>query len=215
MVKEAKVVKLGDRVRSLLEVKQLTQVQLAENAGLNASLLSRLLAGERDWRPEHILAIATALSTTPLELVSGTDSVSILSEWVPQSEFNKAEHERLVAVQELDLLRAQNRRQSERIAELEPVARRAETLKMQLDTANMLLDVAMRERNDLALQLDSVLPEWERCKVSNASLGRLLANANRQLTAVREEAARVKVGAGLATGLGVLAGVLAADKFRK
>src|SRR4051812_39192010 len=65
---------LQDRVRQLVRERNWSQVQLAEASGVDSSVLSRLLGGDRPWRNEHIAAVAAALSKTPAELTAGTDT---------------------------------------------------------------------------------------------------------------------------------------------
>ena len=65
---------LSDRVRQLLKERDWSQVQLAQASGLDPSVLSRLLAGERPWRQEHIACLAAALSMTPEGLTKDTDT---------------------------------------------------------------------------------------------------------------------------------------------
>jgi len=64
---------LAEKVRSLLRKRGWTQAELAAASGLGASVLSRLLSGERPWRREHITCLAAAFSLTPHDLVSATD----------------------------------------------------------------------------------------------------------------------------------------------
>ena len=65
---------LGDRIRQLLRERSWSQAQLAEASGLDPSVLSRALGGERPWKQEHIACIAAVLSKAPEELVAGTDA---------------------------------------------------------------------------------------------------------------------------------------------
>lgn len=65
---------LSERVRQLLKDRDWSQAHLAQASGLDPSVVSRLLAGERPWRKEHLACVATAMSTTPEELIKGTDT---------------------------------------------------------------------------------------------------------------------------------------------
>lgn len=65
---------LSDRVRQLLKDRGWSQAQLAQASGLDPSVLSRLLGGERPWGTEHIACVAAAMSKTPEQLVGGTDA---------------------------------------------------------------------------------------------------------------------------------------------
>lgn len=66
---------LSQRVRQLLKYRGWPQAQLAQASGLDPSVLSRILAGERPWRKEHIACVAAALSTTPEEMAKDTDTL--------------------------------------------------------------------------------------------------------------------------------------------
>lgn len=65
---------LSERVRQHLKDRNWSQAQLAQASGLDPSVVSRLLAGERPWRKEHVACVAAALSTTPEDLIEGTDT---------------------------------------------------------------------------------------------------------------------------------------------
>lgn len=65
---------LSERVRQLLKDRDWSQAHFAQASGLDASVVSRLLAGERPWRKEHLACVAAALSTTPDDLIKGTDT---------------------------------------------------------------------------------------------------------------------------------------------
>jgi transcriptional regulator with XRE-family HTH domain len=65
---------LSERVRQLLKDRDWSQAQLAQASGLDPSVVSRLLAGDRPWRKEHIACVAAVLSTTPEDLINGTDT---------------------------------------------------------------------------------------------------------------------------------------------
>lgn len=86
---------IAERIRRLLEQRQLSQAALAEKADLGAAVLSRLLAGDRTLRFEHLLAIARALEMTLADLVAETDAEAMLGEWVSAESF--AEEARLRA----------------------------------------------------------------------------------------------------------------------
>jgi transcriptional regulator with XRE-family HTH domain len=96
----------GDRVRRLREGKGLKQSDLAASADLDPAALSRILAGERSPRMEHLIAIARGLSVTVSDLVGGTDAESMLSEWVTREQFTACETARLEALAALEIARA-------------------------------------------------------------------------------------------------------------
>ncbi len=65
---------LSEHVRQLLKDRDWSQAQLAQASGLDPSVLSRLLAGERPWKQEHIACVAAALSKTPEDLAKDTET---------------------------------------------------------------------------------------------------------------------------------------------
>jgi len=64
---------LSDKIKQILTDRGWTQTRLASSSGLDPSVLSRLLGGERTWRKEHVACVAAALSMTPDALVDGTE----------------------------------------------------------------------------------------------------------------------------------------------
>jgi transcriptional regulator with XRE-family HTH domain len=65
---------LSGRIRQLLKDRDWSQAHLAQASGRDPSVVSRLLAGERPWRKEHLACVAAALSTTPDDLIKDTDT---------------------------------------------------------------------------------------------------------------------------------------------
>ena len=63
---------LGNRVRKLRHMQGLTQQALAERAGLTASFLGHIERGTRIASIETLIALCTALGTTPNYLLSGS-----------------------------------------------------------------------------------------------------------------------------------------------
>lgn len=99
--------RLNDRVKRLREAKQMKQGDLAVAADLDPAALSRILAGEREPRMEHLIAIARALDVTVAELVGGTDGDAALREWVSVDQFSASETGRLEALRNLELARVE------------------------------------------------------------------------------------------------------------
>lgn len=99
------------RVRSLLDAREMSLAQLADQSDLQASFLSRLLsdneATRREPRIEHVVSIARALETTPGELLQGTEHRSLVNDWVPRSEFEAECGERVKAQAESAKARAE------------------------------------------------------------------------------------------------------------
>jgi transcriptional regulator with XRE-family HTH domain len=61
---------LGERVRLLRERQALTQVELAERAGVSAAAILRIERGTHQARPSTIRKLARALGVKPVELTT-------------------------------------------------------------------------------------------------------------------------------------------------
>lgn len=210
---------LADRIRALCEAAGLTQTALADEAEINATALSRLLTGDREWRPEHLLSIARVLKTSPLELVAGTTAEAILRKaWVDPETFDKSERERLILSQDLAASRAEVTILRERVVAVETVTAErdrykgeSERLRIDLDLANRTAASSGKARDQALAHIEAQRAQWDACREYSATLAQMLNNANRQLVAVRQEAARTKASAGLITGLSILGGILIAE----
>lgn len=64
---------LAEKIKGLMGERGWTQSRLAQTSGLDASVLSRLLAGDRSWRAEHVACVAAAFGMAPAALVENTD----------------------------------------------------------------------------------------------------------------------------------------------
>jgi transcriptional regulator with XRE-family HTH domain len=62
--------KFAEDVRSAMERKKITQVQLAAVTGIRQDHLSRLLKGERLWKPGHIERVCRALEIEPFRYLA-------------------------------------------------------------------------------------------------------------------------------------------------
>lgn len=214
-----KQTKFPDRVHEFREKLGLTQTALAEAADINPTAFSRLLAGDREWRAEHIVSLARALGTSPLDLVANTSAEVILSRgWIDPDTFSRSERERLIAVQELGALRAEVDILRDRVASADALRADAtrlhaanERLRNDLGHWKTAAESAGKDRDLLQTRVDVLVPQWEECKARCADLVQMVNSAHRQLGQVRAEAERTKAGAGLVTGLGLLAAVLIAD----
>lgn len=90
----------SDRLKSLRGERGWSQTELAEHADLAPAALSRILGGTRRPRMEHLIALASALKVTVIELVAGTDLQDTIQEWVPRSRFEQVERDHLDAVRD-------------------------------------------------------------------------------------------------------------------
>lgn len=98
----------GERVRGLMTKQGLTQAQLADRCDIAPAVLSRILSADSDREPTmaHVLAIATALNVTALELVGGTTAEDVLADWVPKERYDESERARLDALSAAEVSRA-------------------------------------------------------------------------------------------------------------
>jgi transcriptional regulator with XRE-family HTH domain len=159
---------LGDRIRQLLRERSWSQAQLAEASGLDPSVLSRALGGERPWKQEHIACIAAVLSKAPEELVAGTDATISGGESDLDAEFvatlTKA-HGALVA---------ENGRCSEEVAAIRKQLERLdeEARKRALSCEELRLDLERERRTKAAAELEKRASESREAQLVR-EIGRL------------------------------------------
>ena len=72
-MKRSRTMTLAEKIKNLIAERGWTQTRLAQASGLDPSVLSRLLAGDRTWRAEHVACVAAALGMSPASLVESTD----------------------------------------------------------------------------------------------------------------------------------------------
>ena len=65
----------GDRVVALMWPRRISQTQLAAEIGVNRSLLSLKLRGQRQWYLREVTELAKALNTTVAYLIGESDEV--------------------------------------------------------------------------------------------------------------------------------------------
>ena len=65
----------GDRVVALMWPRRLSQTQLAAEIGVNRTLFSLKLRGQRQWYLREVAALAKALNTTVAYLIGESDEV--------------------------------------------------------------------------------------------------------------------------------------------
>jgi transcriptional regulator with XRE-family HTH domain len=177
---------LGERVRQLLRERNWSQAQLAEASGLDPSVVSRALGGERPWKKEHIACIAAALSKAPKELVSGTDAAISAGESEVDAEFVARltkDHGALVA---------ENGRYSEEVAAIRKQLERLdeEARKRTLACEELRLDLERERRSKAAAEMEKrasksreaqLIREIGRLKSVHASLAAELDSTRAQL----------------------------------
>jgi transcriptional regulator with XRE-family HTH domain len=97
----------GERITALREARKMTQAQLARAAGLAPAALSRLLSGERGLRMDQAAALARALGVSVVELTENTTVEGIVNEWVPRTEYERADKARADVERELEAARTE------------------------------------------------------------------------------------------------------------
>jgi transcriptional regulator with XRE-family HTH domain len=160
---------LGERVRQLLRERSWSQAQLAEASGLDPSVVSRALGGERPWKKEHIACIAAALSKAPEELVAGTDATISAGESEVDAEFVARltkDHGALVA---------ENGRYSEEVAAIRKQLERLEEEggKRALACGELRLDLERERRSKAAAEMEKRASESREAQLIR-EIGRLM-----------------------------------------
>lgn len=192
------------RVRSILEQRKLSIAELATNAELDASLVSRLLteteSTRREPRLEHVLAIARALGMVPRELVVGTSAEQLLGEWVPRTEFEaesklRTEAQTEAATLRTDLAGARSEAATlkgtveqlsgeltvaaRRLADAEATSRREMTaLRVAKGAAESKLAAAVAERDQALAFANQNYAAWANARSQILQLQREVASAN-------------------------------------
>jgi len=181
---------LSDKLKSILRDRGWAQAQLAAASGLDPSIISRLLGGDRSWRKEHVSCVAAALSMTPEALTEGTevgspgDGMEVDAEFV--STITRA-HGALVA---------ENSRLLEELANCQQQAQDNEvqtrTLTQQIDELRLTLERERRAHaaNEAAKRTAeereaAAVRELSTAKAERASLRSQLDTARRQLAAAQ------------------------------
>jgi transcriptional regulator with XRE-family HTH domain len=86
------VQRFRERVVDLLSRRGESQAWLAHQSGLSASVISRVLRGEREASPEVITSLAGVFGFDAAQLVLGTDAearVGASADWVRRNDFEK------------------------------------------------------------------------------------------------------------------------------
>lgn len=118
-----KEIEFGERIKKLREDRGWTQADLAREAGLSPAMLSRLLSSDRPPRMEHLAVLASAFSTTVVELISGTTAKSAMREWVTREEYEEADKARADAEGALRVAHADLKAREAEIAQAKAAVR--------------------------------------------------------------------------------------------
>lgn len=130
------VVHFGDRIRQLLSQLKQNQVWLADQAGIDSSVLSRLMKGNRQPTVEHVDALAPVFGLTADLLVAGTNAearIAAASQYVPRKHYEAAHRQLVDYEQQKNDLEARLRRAEEELHQ-----EKARTLKVQRELTEQL-----------------------------------------------------------------------------
>jgi transcriptional regulator with XRE-family HTH domain len=238
-MKQAKAspVAFADRVRELLAASGRTITQLADDAELAPSLVSKLLTetetSRREPRLEHVLAIARALGAHPREVVLGTTAEPLLGEYLPRDEFDKecaARSEAQAAASEIRMELAGARSElvdlkgtlDRAVEELRVVKRRAADVEAAADrerhAAKAALAASEGKRASAIAEYQRIrglanqnYAAWANAKSMIALLQRELTSLRQQVTKANGEASAAWVAALIGTVGGAVLGHAAAE----
>jgi transcriptional regulator with XRE-family HTH domain len=178
---------IADRVRRLREEARLSQTELAEKAEIAPAVLSRILAGEREVRMEHVLQIARALNVSVPALVGGTDAESVFYDWVPRAQYESCEKERIENTNCLATERAEGKARDAEIESLrgtvDAQARRIEQLETAVAQRAAVVQAAEVQREELT----STRIQLERNNAEQGRLSALVGQLQATLTIVQAQ----------------------------
>lgn len=201
-----------ERLRTLLEERgpEATQAWLSERSGVDRSLISRLLSGDRAPTPATLTSIAPALEVTVEALVAGTDAEDRLEDASPT--VRRSDYEAVVA--KLIEYETENGDLRRRIAstkeahvQCDKAARKAEQR-----LAEVLRDLkfAQRAESELVARLHHKEAELERYQTALAKAVAEFDGVRAQVAGLQRELGDAKASskvaavlAGIAAGAGV------------
>jgi transcriptional regulator with XRE-family HTH domain len=151
---------LGNRIRELLDKKNMSQAELAEKAGLSPPTVSKLLSDppQREVRVEDVFSFARVLQLTPADLAHGTDAENLVGEWLPRSYAEAEARVRVQAQQALSKLTAEREAQDARIRSLETSAK---AMRAQIANLSGELQSAHADRDAVAAKITGLEHQLE------------------------------------------------------
>jgi len=187
---------VSDVISTHIAERTWTLAELGRRTALDHTLLSRLLRGERNWRLDHLDAIARALEVELDKLLKGTDQEHLLA--AKQYADTYAEQDAEAMSEKLAEALAENRALEASSRALEEELRQRPT-RAQHEALVEQHRALERERAALRKQFDSLITErneWHaRTKASQAAAAELkneLAARTRQAEAFRKAAVKWK-----------------------
>lgn len=209
-------VSFAEKVKSLLSEANQSQAWLAKQAGIDSSVISRVMRGERGATPEVIISIAGVFGTDPSILVKGTDAESRFTEsgeWVPKHVF-------MAVAQKLGDYEAQLNERDEQLRTAKVASARERTRKRELEAELSTTHFALqRSQNDLEDTRAHNVSLQSELRAHRQGLGRAVAEVTSlkaQLNALATELSSTKQSARTSTilaGVAAAAGVVTAAHF--
>lgn len=173
----------GAHLAHLLEIKELSQAFLSERSGVDRSLISRIIRGDRKPSGESLRYIAVALEMEVTELVRGTDAENRLDE----INHSVREDDYREAVQKLIDYEGQNRELATKLHFLEEQAKREEMRREDAERAACEAHVEKeRAQRDLADARQQIQHQEQENRRYREALARAVAHVKAIDEKVRE-----------------------------
>lgn len=204
------VVHFGDRIRQLLSQMNQNQAWLADKAGIDGAVLSRLIKGSRHPTVGHVDALAPVLGITVDVLVAGTNAearIAAASQYVPREHYEAAHRQLVEYEQKKNDLEARLRRAEEDLHQ-----EKARTLKVQRELTEQLgrsHHELERVKSDLAEGREQLRHYGVALQQAASDVSVLKANLTQVQSAVSEGANASRIAAALA-GVAAVGAVTAA-----
>lgn len=212
----------GDHLHELLQRRgpEGTQAWLSKRSGIDQSLISRIIRGEREATAETLQALATALGTDVASLIAGTDAagrMSAVGDHVRRSDYEEAVRKVIEYEGSLHDCRAVLRSREEQLAEEVKARRQAERDAEQerISAEQARDDLAdLQELHDLqAQELERYKQALARALAEFSSLKSRLADLEAELGDTKKSSKAGALFSGIAavTGVATLAHFLGED----
>ena len=204
------------RVRDAIVRADLTMAEVARQAAIDPSVLSRLLAATAPRRPtlDQILGLARVLNTDAIELAHGTDMAAVLERWVSRDAYDAEVAVRIAAHRDVEAAKSQ----------IESADREIRALRDRLDIAEKQRSDEQRRANQLQFALERqsekaaqreremalLRSRYDECERMRTVIRTNLLTTQSQLNAAHQDASRKTGQMALAALLGGLAGAVMA-----
>lgn len=210
------VVSLAEKLKDLLAEVNQSQAWLAKQAGVDSSVISRVMRGERGATPEVIISVAGVFGMDPAILVKGTDAESRFTEsgeWVPKHAF-------VSLAQNLGAYEARLNESAEQLRTAKEMIARERTrrheLEAELSSAHFALQRSNDDLEDTRAHNNSLQSELRAHRHGLARAVAEVTSLKAQLNALATELSSTKQSARTSTilaGVAAAAGVVTAAHF--